>query len=68
MRNLVNPGRKLVLGAIARQRTVDLDKDLLREIERRLVIAPDERIVPKTKVFIELLPPQIDTSAANSCG
>src|ERR1051325_12038472 len=39
MSNLVNPGRELELGTITRQRTVDLDKNFLGQIERRFIVA-----------------------------
>jgi hypothetical protein len=39
VRDAVNPGRELVLGAVATERVVDLDEDLLREVERRVVVA-----------------------------
>src|SRR3712207_1803614 len=39
VRDAVNPRRELELGAVARERAVDLDEDFLRQIERRVVVA-----------------------------
>src|SRR5437667_359478 len=38
-RDLVEPGRELERGVVALERAVDLDEDLLREVERGLVVA-----------------------------
>src|SRR5437016_12146206 len=39
VRYLVNPRRKLKFGSIARKRVVSLNKNFLRQIQRRIVIA-----------------------------
>src|SRR5438046_4923297 len=39
VRNLVNPRRKFKFGSITRKRDVNLDKNFLRQTQRRIVIA-----------------------------
>src|ERR1044071_243954 len=52
VRDLVNPGRELELGAVAPKRVVDLDEDLLRQIQRGFVIADHAIDVGRNRALV----------------